>query len=64
MMSLVNVISPQEAHEHVKNGTALLICAYDSDKKFDRFHLEGAISLAQFESAMATVPKDKELVFY
>jgi hypothetical protein len=63
-MSLVNRISPQEAHERVKSGTALLICAYESDKKFDRFHLEGAISLAQFEATRATVPKDKELIFY
>lgn len=64
MMSKVGMITAKEAHEHVKNGSALLICAYDSDKKFDRFHLEGAISLAEFQSQSATIPKDKELIFY
>ena len=63
-MSQVEKISPQEAHKHVSSGTALLICAYESDEKFARFHLDGAIPLSQFESASATVPKDKELIFY
>ena len=63
-MPQVEKISAQDAHEHVQNGTALLICAYDSDAKFDRFHLEGAMSLSKFEYTSATVPKDKELIFY
>lgn len=63
-MSQVESISPQEAHDHVRSGAALLICAYDSDDKFERFHLEGAISLSEFESTSASVPKDKELIFY
>ncbi len=63
-MPQVERIGPHEAHEHVKSGAALLVCAYDSDEKFDRFHLEGAISLSRFESTSATVAKDKELIFY
>ena len=63
-MSPVERIDAQQAHEHVSNGTALLVCAYDSDQKFERFQLEGAISLSQFLSTAATIPKDKELIFY
>jgi len=63
-MSDVSRITAHQAHEHVRNGSALLICAYDRDDKFERFHLEGAISLSEFESTKNDVPKDKEIIFY
>lgn len=63
-MSRIKRIAASEAHEHVRAGTALLICAYDSDDKFKRFQLEGAIPLSEFEAIEASVPPDKELIFY
>ena len=63
-MSPVDLIDAREAFEHVKNNAALLICAYESDEKFHKLHLEGAIPLSEFQSLSATVGKDQELIFY
>ena len=63
-MSPVALIEAHEAFEHVKNNSALLICAYESDEKFHKLHLDGAIALSEFQSLSATLKKDKELIFY
>ena len=63
-MSQITLIDAREAFEHVKNKSALLICAYESDEKFHKLQLEGAIALSEFQSISATVDKDKELIFY
>lgn len=57
-------IGPEETHEKLAAGNALLVCAYDSDEKFKTVHLEGAISLSAFESKLASLAKDKEIIFY
>jgi hypothetical protein len=57
-------INPQEAANSIKKGQALLVCAYDSDEKFRMFHLDGAISLNEFESRLPSFPKEQELIFY
>ena len=57
-------VNPQEAASSIKNGLALLVCAYDSDAKFEMFHLEGAISLTAFESRLSSLPKEQEVIFY
>ncbi|MBW3596708.1 MAG: rhodanese-like domain-containing protein [Planctomycetes bacterium] len=57
-------IGPQEAKQHVESGDALLVCAYDSDEKFQKNRLEGAISLDDFRSQADSVPKDREIIFY
>lgn len=57
-------VTATEVRERVKSGKALLVCAYDSDKKFQAHHLEGAVSLAEFETVLPTLAKDKELVFF
>jgi hypothetical protein len=46
-MADVELIGPDEAWEHVESG-ALLVCAYDSDEKFQENHLERALSLSEF----------------
>lgn len=63
-MSPITLIEARDAFEHVKNNAALLICAYDSDKRFHKLRLEGAIPLSEFQSLSATVDKHKELIFY
>lgn len=57
-------IPPREAHEHLESDRATLVCAYDSDEKFEQNHLEGAISLDEFRSRMDTIPKEREIIFY
>jgi uncharacterized protein (TIGR02284 family) len=64
MAGLVDRIGPREARQRVESGVAMLVCAYDSDDKFQEYHLEGAISLHEFETRADAIPKDRELIFY
>ena len=57
-------VKPQEAASSINKGQALLVCAYDSDEKFRMFHLDGAISLSEFESRLPSLPKGQEMIFY
>lgn len=63
-MSVITRIAPSEIRERVLSGKSLLICAYDSDAKFQENHLEGGMSLAEFKSRLTGLAKDTELVFY
>ena len=63
-MSEVNRISASKIKVGVDTGTTLLICAYNSDEKFDSFHLDGAIPLSEFKVRLPDLAKDKQLVFY
>jgi hypothetical protein len=63
-MSEIARVAPTEIRERVLSGKTLLVCAYDSDAKFLEYHLEGAISLADFKSRLSGLAKDTELVFY
>jgi hypothetical protein len=57
-------VSPQEAHEKVKAGQALLVCAYESDARFEKYRLEGAISFNEFKASFPALPYDQEVIFY
>lgn len=57
-------VSPREAYEKVKAGQALLVCAYESDARFEKFHLEGAISFNDFKARVKEMPMTKEVIFY
>lgn len=57
-------VTPAEIFDKVKAGTALLVCAYDSEDKFKALHLDGAISLSEFKSRLSSLPKDQEIIFY
>lgn len=57
-------IPPDETRQKVTSGSALLVCAYDDEEKFEKNHLEGAISLAEFKSNLSSIPKNKEIIFY
>ncbi len=57
-------INPKEAHERVKAGTALLVCAYDNNERFKSIPLEGAISLSNFQAKLLSLSKDQEIIFY
>jgi rhodanese-related sulfurtransferase len=58
-------INPREAREHINHGAGtLFVCAYDSDEKFQKNHLAGAISLSELRSRAGAIPKDREIIFY
>lgn len=65
MATTVERITPQPAQEHMRADTpAMLVCAYDSEEKFQQNHLEGAMELEHFASQADTIPKDQEIIFY
>ncbi len=63
-MSRNDVLSADKVHKRIRNGSTLLVCAYDSDEKFQKFHLEGAISLSDFRKKIVTLSKNQEIIFY
>jgi len=63
-MTEVTRIDVQETKEKLATGQALLVCAYDNDDKFAKFHLDGAISLAALLKKSESLPIDQEIIFY
>ncbi|MCA1584338.1 MAG: ArsR family transcriptional regulator [Acidobacteria bacterium] len=57
-------ISVQDAQRHVRESDALLVCAYEDENKCRRIMLDGALSLAQFQDRLPSLPKDQEIIFY
>jgi hypothetical protein len=57
-------VSPEDIHQKLRSGTALLVCAYEDEAKFKKIQLEGAISLNEFKSKLPSLTKDQEIVFY
>jgi hypothetical protein len=57
-------ISPKEVYEKLKGGDAILVCAYEDDKKFKTFRLDGATSFNEFRSKLPSLLKDQEIIFY
>ena len=57
-------IGAEEAHEELRAGNAILVCAYADDERCDRLRLEGAINLSDFRDRLTDLSKDKEIVFY
>jgi hypothetical protein len=63
-MSTVNRVSPAEVRRKLEAGQALLVCAYESDTKFQRVALEGAIPFSEFQKRKPSLPSDFEIIFY
>ncbi len=63
-MAEIPRIGVQEAHEKVMAGRALLVCAYEDEERYNKFNLEGAMSLARFQSLLPSLPIDREIIFY
>jgi len=57
-------ISPKETRRKLASGKAMLVCAYESDQKFQDLHLEGAISLHEFKERLPDIPQSQEIVFF
>jgi hypothetical protein len=63
-MSEPRGVDAQEVRSKLQVGKALLVCAYESDAKFQQTALEGAISFSEFERRKASLPHDQEIIFY
>jgi hypothetical protein len=63
-MAKVSRITPEETHQKLKSGDAVLVCAYDSEERFRNLQLAGAISLPEFRTKLPSLSKDQEIVFY
>lgn len=61
-MADVERIGVEQAH--AKANQALLVCAYEDEAKCRMFNLAGSISLANFQSRLASLPKTQEIIFY
>jgi 3-mercaptopyruvate sulfurtransferase SseA len=61
-MSHVRTIDPTQAHEKIRHGTALLVCAYEDRQTCRDLLLDGAIPLAELQAM--DVPPDREIIFY
>jgi len=57
-------ITPEEVYQKLKAGKVLLVCAYEDEAKFEKVHLEGAISFNEFKKKLPSLAKDQEIVFY
>lgn len=63
-MAEIERISVADARSNVQGKRALLVCAYPEEAKFNAARLDGAISLAAFESRVGALPKSQEIIFY
>ena len=57
-------IEPTVAHQHASEGDALIVCAYDDEKKCDDLGVSGAISLHEFEDRAEDLDRGREIIFY
>jgi rhodanese-related sulfurtransferase len=58
-------IKPKPAHQDlVEQPDTLLVCAYDSEEKFQQNHLEGAMPLGHFKAREDSIDHDREVIFY
>jgi hypothetical protein len=57
-------IPAAEVYRQVKEGKAILVCAYPDEAKCSTMKIEGAISRIEFESRLPGIQKDQAIIFY
>ena len=57
-------IDPDTARAHIASSNALLVCAYDSPEKCQRYALQGAIRLDDLDKLEPRLPPQQEIIFY
>ena len=60
----VERVGVEEARPDVRAGRALLVCAYDDDKKCGKLRLEHSVSLHDLQRRVESVPRNQTLIFY
>ncbi len=65
MMTAMEKIDARKTCDLVKTDPkTLLVCGYEGDEEFHQHHLEGAISLHDFQSRKDSLRKDSPIIFY
>ncbi len=57
-------VAPDRVRGEVQEGKALLVCAYDDDKKYEKMNLEGSISYLALLDKLPVLPKETSIYFY
>ena len=57
-------IPPEEARNRVENGEAVLVCGYEDEEKCRGMHLQGSMTLQEFEATLPSLDEEQEIVFY
>jgi len=57
-------ISPMEVYPRVKEGKAILVCAYPDKETCSKMMLPGAITRTQFQDSLSEIKKEQEIIFY
>jgi hypothetical protein len=60
----VERIGVAQARREVEAGRALLVCAYDDERKCRELRLENAIALHDLQRRVDSVPHNQALIFY
>jgi hypothetical protein len=64
-MSEPKRVSAPDVRSKLQSGAQiLLVCAYESDTKYQQTALDGSVPFSEFERRKASLPRDVELVFY
>lgn len=56
-------ISPEDAHQLVKSGQALLVCSYDDDSCKSKL-IQGALLQSELEARLPSLSKETQIIFY
>lgn len=63
-MNDVPRIDVATAHQKAADGEALLICAYEDEKRCQPIRLENSIVMRELMEQLPWLPREQELIFY
>jgi hypothetical protein len=65
-MDDVRRVTPEEAHQRVESGQALLVCAYEDEARCRQLHIGDALTMEELRRLLERDQKarDRELIFY
>ncbi len=63
-MKIPSRIDAEEVYAKVKAENALLVCAYESDEKYEKYKLDGSIPFSKFKAMLPSLPKTQEIIFF
>ena len=53
-----------DARMKVKSGEGFFVCAYEDDKSFNKYRIEGAFSFNEFQKIKPGLQKNREIILY
>lgn len=64
MSRQTSTVEASEVRTRVRQGDAMLVCAYDDPEKFREYAIDDALSRQEFDQRLSQIPLDREVVFY